>query len=95
MMSAAASVAAFCLRFTMMRETSANPGCACDARALGSPSRRNKSCGQVVGMLSKKSATDARWVSPERLSSSVPDLTKVELRPVVGVTVNLPMVELD
>ena len=44
MMRAAASVAAFCLRFTMMRETSANSGCAWDAGAFGSSSRRNRSC---------------------------------------------------
>ena len=72
MMSAAVCVAAFCLRFTMMRETSAHAGVACDARALGSSSRRKRSCGHVVGMLSKKIG-DGREVSvAARLSSSDP-----------------------
>src|ERR1700682_3998394 len=72
MMSAAVWVAAFSLRLTMMRDTSANSGWACDARAFGSSSRLKRSCGHVVGMLSRKSATAAKRVSPVRLSSSDP-----------------------
>ena len=49
--SAAARVAAFSLRLTMMRPASANAGCACDARPLAS-SRRNSLCGQISGTAS-------------------------------------------
>ena len=68
-------VAAFSLRLTMMRETSANEGCAWDARVFGSSSLRNSPCGQIVGMLSRKSARAVKRASPGRLSSNVPALT--------------------
>jgi hypothetical protein len=73
MMNAAVSVAPLCFEFTTMRETSANDGSACEARAFGPSSRRNRSCGQVVGTLSRKSASVRDLASPRCLSSSVPE----------------------
>lgn len=70
MINSAVSVAALRLLLMTMRGAFAQGGVACDARALGSSSRRKRSCGQVVGMLSKKSASRAKLASPGRLSSS-------------------------
>lgn len=65
MMSAAVCVAAFSFRLTMMRDASAQLGVACEARALGS-SRVKSSCGQVVGMLSRKSDGPLPLLRPGR-----------------------------
>ena len=43
-----------------MRAGSANAGCACDARAFGSSSRQNSSCGHEDGMFSKKDASASK-----------------------------------
>lgn len=56
MMRLAMCVAAFSFRFTMMRAASANVGCACDTRPRSSA--RNRSCGQMRGMASKKFASE-------------------------------------
>jgi hypothetical protein len=72
-------LAALCFVLMMMREASAQAGVACDARAFGSSSRRNRLWGHVVGMASKKSASAVKRRSPLRLSSSVPARTKSSL----------------
>jgi hypothetical protein len=48
MVSADVSLAVSRFEFTRMREGSANAGCACEARASGSSSRRNGSCGHMA-----------------------------------------------
>jgi hypothetical protein len=58
--SAAVAVAVFSLRLMMRRLISANAGCACEARAFGSSSRRNNSWGQAEGMFSRKVASTSK-----------------------------------
>ena len=60
MMKPAVADAVFSLRLMMMLSVSANAGRACEARALGSSSRRKRSCGHVVGMCSRKVASASK-----------------------------------
>ena len=76
------------------RRRSPTRALACDARALGSSSRRKRSCGQVVGMLFQKIATAANRVSPDACHRA-PRSKKVELGAVEGIAVDLAVIQLD
>ena len=89
MMRPAVAVAVFSLRLMTMRSGLAKAGRACEARALGSSSRRKSSCGHVDGNVFEEcreclEAPMLRIAPQER-----------ELRAMIRVGVDLAVIELD